>query len=306
MCVQEAIALAALLGIGLVLICRGSGSAAAPVPDAPTPQAPTAAARTRWTHHARNWRRQTALPAQRTRPSAATQPPAPAETAPPPPPPSNQSPASRLPISQPAGTRQCGNDRTTSCNVNEVRFRSRSRTPRAIWSPASPGATSRSTRTTPASRCASSAWIPRPLSVAFVIDQTLPSNVMRRGEQIHGRHPGRAHSLRRGRGLHLHQRRQGVDRLYRRRRVRACPPCFRWRRPPAPIPMVPIQAAPLCRLHHLDQTAIAPDPNLQPGDSTQTIRELNIPKEIHTLNDAILARPRSFPRVPRSAAASST
>ena len=45
-------------------------------------------------------------------------------------------------------------------HVNFVRSRSRSRTPREIWSPASPGATSRSTRTTPASRCAYSASIP--------------------------------------------------------------------------------------------------------------------------------------------------
>ncbi len=36
---------------------------------------------------------------------------------------------------------------------------------------------------------------PQPLSIAFVIDQTLPSNVMARGERIHGRHPGRARAL---------------------------------------------------------------------------------------------------------------
>ncbi len=36
---------------------------------------------------------------------------------------------------------------------------------------------------------------PQPLSVAFVIDQTLPSNIMDQVNQSHGRDPGRTHAL---------------------------------------------------------------------------------------------------------------
>ena len=42
-----------------------------------------------------------------------------------------------------------------------------------------------------------------------------------------------------------------------------------------------------------------PDPNLQPGRSTQTIGQLNLPKDIHTLNDAILAAAKELSTRPK-------
>jgi len=41
------------------------------------------------------------------------------------------------------------------------------------------------------------------------------------------------------------------------------------------------------------------DPNLQPGKSTQTIGEVNLPKEIHTLNDAILRAAKELSTRPK-------
>jgi VWFA-related protein len=42
-----------------------------------------------------------------------------------------------------------------------------------------------------------------------------------------------------------------------------------------------------------------PDPNLQPGKSTQTIGEVNLPKQIHTLNDAILRAAKELSSRPK-------
>jgi len=59
-------------------------------------------------------------------------------------------------------------------------------------------------------------------------------------------------------------------------------------------PMVPVTDGPLSGACPIYQNGNCADPNLQPEKSTQSISGLQVPKEIHTLNDAILRRPKSF------------
>ena len=164
-----------------------------PVPDAPTPQAPTALPGRR-AHHAGNRRRRDAErpggsssnptrgPA-RAAPSAAFEPAARRNS----PPPNAQDTA--------AGRRHCRGQHRDSRQVTEVVV----------------PVTVKDTKGNPV---AGLTWRdftvyennvreplrvfsvdPRPMSVAFVIDQTLPSNYMQRGERVDERDSGRAHTL---------------------------------------------------------------------------------------------------------------
>ena len=89
-----------------------------------------------------------------------------------------------------------------------------------------------------------------------------------------------------------------MDGLYRRAERPRCPPCSRWPRPPAATPWCPSIADPLagCRIR---QNGNCADPNLQPGKSTGNDAFITIPKEIHTLNDAILQAAKELSTRPK-------
>jgi len=65
-------------------------------------------------------------------------------------------------------------------------------------------------------------------------------------------------------------------------------------------PMVPVNTAdPLGMGCSIYQNGNCADPNLQPGKSTQPITGLSLPKDIHTLNDAILLAAKELSTRPK-------
>ncbi len=83
------------------------------------------------------------------------------------------------------------------------------------------------------------------------------------------------------------------------RRAPACPRCFRWRRPRAATPWCPINSGPFagCSIYQ-NGNCVDPEPAARQLDR-QTTRLSTIPKEIHTLNDAILAAAKELSTRPK-------
>ena len=138
---------------------------------------------------------------------------------------------------------------------------------------------------------------PRPISVAFVIDQTLPANFMREVNE----------SLNAIQGALTPYDEAAVFTYTNGAKEWTGFTGAQGARLPAVLslaqtvgsdPMVPINSGPLagCNIY---QNGNCVDPNLQPGRSTAMNGYISIPKEIHTLNDAILEAAKELSTRPK-------
>jgi VWFA-related protein len=140
---------------------------------------------------------------------------------------------------------------------------------------------------------------PESLSIAFVIDQTLPSPVMFRVNQSLASIQGALTPYDEAavfvytsgaRKLSAFTGAQG-DRL---------PLVLSMAQAAGTDPMVPVTGDdPLSGACSISINGQCPDPNLAPGHQTQTPGYLALPKDVHTLNDAILAAAEELSTRPR-------
>ena len=163
-------------------------------------------------------------------------------------------------------------------------------------SPGSPGATSECMRT--AYRASEDLYRGcAPLSIAFVIDQSLTSDVMDKVNDSLGAIQGAltpydevaVFSYNNG-----FQERTGFTGAQSAR----LPAVLALTKATGSEEMVPFNSGPMagCNVHVNGNCA---DPNLQPGRSTGSGPFITIPKEIHTLNDAILAAAKELSTRPK-------
>jgi VWFA-related protein len=129
---------------------------------------------------------------------------------------------------------------------------------------------------------------PRPISVAFVIDQTLPSNYMREVNESMNAIQG---ALTPYDEAAVFTYTNGAKEWtgFTGAQGNRLPAVLSLAQATGTDPMVPnVGQSPLSESCPLYQNGNCVDPNLQPEKSTQGISGLTVPKEIHTLNDAIL------------------
>ena len=138
---------------------------------------------------------------------------------------------------------------------------------------------------------------PEPLSIAFVIDQTLPSNVMDEVNRSMGSIQG---ALAPYDEAAVFTYTNGAKEWtgFTGARGSRLPAVLALAQATGSDPMVPINSGPLagCSIY---QNGNCVDPNLQPGRSTGNSSFITIPKEIHTLNDAILQAAKELSTRPK-------
>ena len=138
---------------------------------------------------------------------------------------------------------------------------------------------------------------PRPISVAFVIDQTLPSNYMREVNESMGAIQG---ALTPYDEAAIFTYTNGAKEWtgFTGAQGRRLPAVLALAQATGSDPMVPITSGPLagCNVY---QNGNCVDPNLQPGRSTGMNGYIGLPKEIHTLNDAILRAAKELSTRPK-------
>jgi len=140
---------------------------------------------------------------------------------------------------------------------------------------------------------------PQPLSIAFVVDQTLPGNIMAQVNQSLGSFQG---ALTPFDEAAIFTYANGVKRwtTFTGGQGAALPTVLALARAPGTNSMAPITGGnPLSGACSISVNGSCPDPNLQPGKSTQMVGVLDLPKEIHTLNDAILAAATELSTCPK-------
>lgn len=142
---------------------------------------------------------------------------------------------------------------------------------------------------------------PQPLSVAFVIDQSLPSNVMDKVNTSMGAIQGALTSYDEA-AVFTYSNGPKEWTGFTGAQSNRLPYVLSMAQSAGTDPMVPINDGPMAGCS-IRQNGNCVDPNLQPGRSAGG-PVMTIPKEIHTLNDAILAaakdlstRPKEFRRV---------
>jgi VWFA-related protein len=138
----------------------------------------------------------------------------------------------------------------------------------------------------------------QPLAVAFVIDSSLPSNVMNNVNASLGAIEGaltpydEAAVFTYGNGAKEWTGFTGGQ-------TARLPAVLALAKAVGTDPMVPINSGPLGSGCAIVQNGWCVDPNVQQGGSTGNPSFISIPKEIHTLNDAILAAARQLSVVPK-------
>ncbi len=140
---------------------------------------------------------------------------------------------------------------------------------------------------------------PAPLSIAFVIE---PEPDFRRdgeGQRLAGRNPGRAHGVpTKWRSLPTTTARKiGAHFLAGRRGKIRLPAVLALAKATGTDEQVPINSSPW-RAGASVKTEMA-KPNLQPGRSAGNGSFITLPKEIHTLNDAILSAAKELSTRPK-------
>ncbi len=138
---------------------------------------------------------------------------------------------------------------------------------------------------------------PQPLSIAFVIDQTVPSNVMTQVNTSMGSIQGALAPYDEA-AVFTYTNGPKEWTGFTGAQSARLPAILSLAQAAGSDPMVPDPSSPFSACA-MSINGMCPDPNLQPGKSTQTIGELNLPKDIHTLNDAILAAAKELSTRPK-------
>ncbi len=138
---------------------------------------------------------------------------------------------------------------------------------------------------------------PAPLSVAFVIDQTLPSNVMDRVNQSMGSIQGALTPFDEA-AVFTYTNGAKEWTGFTGAQSQRLPAVLSLAQAVGSDPLVPINDGPMagCPIY---KNGSCVDPNIQPGRSTGQDGLIAIPKEIHTLNDAILAAAKELSTRPK-------
>lgn len=138
---------------------------------------------------------------------------------------------------------------------------------------------------------------PRPMSVAFVVDQTLPANYMREVNESLGAIQG---ALTPYDEAAVFTYTNGAKEWtgFTGAQGARLPAVLSLAQATGSDPMIPVNSGPLagCSIY---QNGNCVDPNLQPGKSAGNSTFVTIPKEIHTLNDAILLAAKELSTRPR-------
>ena len=136
-----------------------------------------------------------------------------------------------------------------------------------------------------------------PLSIAFVIDQTLPSNVMSEVNTSMGAIQGALTPYDEAAVFSYTNGPKEWTGFTGAQGARL-PAVLALAKSTGTDPMIPDNSGPLAGCP-IRQNGSCVDPNLQPGRSTGNDSFISLPKEIHTLNDAILAAARELSRRPK-------
>ena len=138
---------------------------------------------------------------------------------------------------------------------------------------------------------------PQPLSIAYVIDQSLPSNVMDKVNQSLGAIQG---SLAPYDSAAVFTYSNGSKEWtgFTGAQSQRLPAVLSLAKAVGSDAMVPVNSGPMAGCP-IRQNGMCVDPNIQPGRSAGSGSFITIPKEIHTLNDAILAAARQLSVLPK-------
>ncbi|MGD0345348.1 MAG: VWA domain-containing protein [Terracidiphilus sp.] len=279
---ERAAALAALLGVGLVL---GSGVLAqqqTPVPDAPTPQAPTALPGTQGPITPGMGAGEAPSTPAGTSSNASPQQPAPPPVSQPPAPTAPQANAHDPAPLEGANAMKADIISHTTEVVVPVTVKDPKGNPVAglTWR----DFTVYENNTREYLRVFS--VDPRPISVAFVIDQTLPSNYMREVNESMNAIQG---ALTPYDEAAVFTYTNGAKEWtgFTGAQGTRLPAVLSLAQASGSDPMVPEDTGPFASCS-ITENGMCASPTLQPGGSTQSPGFIQLPKEIHTLNDAIL------------------
>ena len=138
---------------------------------------------------------------------------------------------------------------------------------------------------------------PRPMSVAFVIDQTLPANYMREvNESLNGIQGALTPYDEAAVFTYTNGAKEWTG--FTGAQGARLPAVLSLAQATGTDPMVPINSGPLagCNIY---ENGNCVSPVLQPGGSTGMNNSIEIPKEIHTLNDAILRAAKDLSTRPK-------
>jgi VWFA-related protein len=136
-----------------------------------------------------------------------------------------------------------------------------------------------------------------PLSIAFVIDQTLPSNYMAEVNQSMAAIQGALTPYDEAAVFsYTHFTKEWTG--FTGGQSSRLPAVLAVAQATGTDPTVPDPSDPFSACS-ISINGNCPDPNLQPGKSTQTIGQLNLPKEVYALNDAILAAAKELSSRPK-------
>jgi VWFA-related protein len=136
-----------------------------------------------------------------------------------------------------------------------------------------------------------------PLSIAFVIDQTLPSNYMDQVNQSMAAIQGALTPYDEAAVFsYTHFTKEWTG--FTGGQSSRLPAVLSLAQSTGTDPTVPDPSDPFSACS-ISINGSCPDPNLQPGKSTQTIGQVNLPKEVYALNDAILAAAKELSTRPK-------
>ena len=138
---------------------------------------------------------------------------------------------------------------------------------------------------------------PQPLSIAFVIDQTVPSNVMTQVNNSMGSIQGALAPYDEA-AVFTYTNGPKEWTGFTAAQSARLPAVLSLAQAIGTDPMVPDPSDPFTACA-ISQNGMCPDPNLQHGGSTQTIGQADLHKDIHTLNDAILAAAKELSTRPK-------
>jgi VWFA-related protein len=139
---------------------------------------------------------------------------------------------------------------------------------------------------------------PAALSVAFVIDQTLPANIMDDVNRSMGAIQGALTPYDEAAVFsYTHFTKEWTG--FTGGQSSRLPAVLSLAQATGTEPGVADPSGPLSGACSISINGNCPDPNLQPGHDTQTIGEVNMPKEVHALNDAILAAAKELSTRPK-------